>query len=77
MARGRKRGNRVIRVSVPRKLYYVLLGVAGNNEQKLTRLVRAIIEERVENSTIAELQTLLESKRAREEQEEETQEEVI
>ena len=77
MARGRKAGrrvSRVVKVSLPRKTYYVLYGIAGNNEQKLNRLIRTIIEERLENSTIAELTGILESSKRGKEEEEETAE---
>ena len=78
MARGRKAGkraNRVVRLSIPKRLYFILLGVAGNNEQKLNRLIRLIIEEKLENSTVAELSQLLEpTKRKEEETEVETEE---
>ena len=78
MARGRKAGkraNRVVRLSIPKRLYFILLGVAGNNEQKLNRLIRLIIEEKLENSTVAELSQLLEpTKRKEEEAEVETEE---
>ncbi|HIC87210.1 MAG TPA: hypothetical protein EYP03_03110 [Aquificae bacterium] len=65
MARGRrggKKSNKVIRLSLPKKIYYILYGVAGNNEQKLNKLIRNIIEERLEYSTIGELEELLEGK---------------
>ena len=71
MARGRKAGkraNRVVRLSIPKRLYFILLGVAGNNEQKLNRLIRLIIEEKLENSTVAELSQLLEPTRRKEEE---------
>ena len=71
MARGRKAGkraNRIVRLSIPKRLYFILLGVAGNNEQKLNRLIRLIIEEKLENSTVAELSQLLEPTKRREEE---------
>ncbi len=77
MARGRKAGkraNRVVRLSIPKRLYFILLGVAGNNEQKLNRLIRLIIEEKLENSTVAELSQLLEPSRKKEEEEAENEE---
>lgn len=73
MARGRKAGkraNRVVKLSIPKRLYYILLGVAGNNEQKLNRLVRLIVEEKLENSTVAELSQLLEPTKKKEEESE-------
>jgi len=69
MARGRKPGkrtNKTLRVSIPKRTYYVLLGVAGNNQQRLNRLVKLILEEKLANSTIEELERLLESKKREE-----------
>ena len=72
MARGRKpgkRANKVVRLSLPKRIYYVLYGIAGNNEQRMNKLIRAILEEKLENSTLAELAGLLEtSKREKEEE---------
>jgi len=69
MARGRKAGkrtNRVIRLSIPKRLYYILAGIAGNNEQKLNRLIRLIIEEKLSNSTLPELTKLIEPSKKQE-----------
>jgi len=77
MARGRKAGkraNRIVRLSIPKRLYFILLGVAGNNEQKLNRLIRLIIEEKLENSTVAELAQLLEPTKRKEDEEAENPE---
>ncbi len=77
MARGRKAGkraNRIVRLSIPKRLYFILLGVAGNNEQKLNRLIRLIIEEKLENSTVAELSQLLEPAKRKEEEKTESEE---
>ena len=78
MARGRKAGkraNKTVRLSIPKKLYYILYGVAGNNEQKLNRLIRLILEEKLNSSTVAELTQLLEGqKREKEEEKEEEKE---
>jgi len=75
MARGRKpgkRANKVVRLSLPKRTYYVLYGIAGNNEQRMNKLIRAILEEKLENSTLAELAGLLET--GKREKEEETAE---
>ena len=69
MARGRKAGkrtNRVIKLSIPKRLYYILTGIAGNNEQKLNRLIRLIIEEKLSKSTLLELTELIDSSRKQE-----------
>ncbi len=77
MARGRKpgkRANKTVRLSIPKRLYYILYGVAGNNEQKLNRLIRLIIEEKLETASVAELARMLEpTKREKEEKEEEAE----
>jgi len=74
MARGRKPGkrtNKVVKVSLPKKIYYILYGIAGNNEQKLNKLIKTIIEEKLDNSTIADLTKLLESTKKEKEEVEE------
>ena len=76
MARGRKAGkraNKVVRLSIPKRLYYILSGVAGNNEQKLNRLIKVIIEEKLANSTVSELAELIESKPREEKKSEENE----
>jgi hypothetical protein len=77
MAKGRKpgkRANKTVRLSIPKRLYYILYGIAGNNEQKLNRLIRTIIEEKLESSTVAEIASMLESKGRVKEEEEQTAE---
>ncbi|WP_457680131.1 hypothetical protein [Thermovibrio sp.] len=77
MARGRKAGkraNKVVRLSIPKRLYYILYGIAGNNDQKLNRLIRLIIEEKLNSSTITELSMLLEGRREEKEEKEEKEE---
>ena len=66
MARGRKpgkRANKVVKLSLPKKIYFVLYGIAGNKEQRMNKLIRAILEEKLEKSTISELAALLETGR--------------
>jgi hypothetical protein len=73
MARGRKAGkraNKTVKLSIPKRLYYILYGVAGNNEQKLNKLIRTIIEERLATSSVAELTELLETPKKEKENEE-------
>jgi len=77
MTKGRragKRTNKTIRLSIPKRLYYILQGIAGNNEQKLNRLIRIIIEEKLENSTVTEIASMLKSKSKAKEEEEQTTE---
>ncbi len=74
MARGRKAGkrtNKTVKLSIPKKTYYILYGIAGNNEQKLGRLIKLIVEEKLSNSTISELSAMLEAKRSKEEEQKE------
>ncbi|WP_456454777.1 hypothetical protein [Thermovibrio sp.] len=74
MARGRKpgkRANKTVKLSIPKKTYYILYGIAGNNEQKLSRLIKLIVEEKLSNSTVSELSAMLETKRAKEEEQKE------
>ncbi len=74
MARGRKAGkrtNKTVKLSIPKKTYYILYGIAGNNEQKLSRLIKLIVEEKLSNSTISELSAMLEAKRSKEEEQKE------
>jgi len=79
MAKGRREGkrtNKTIRLSIPKRLYYILQGIAGNNEQKLNRLIRIIIEEKLKNSTVAEIASMLESKsKAKEKEKQATEQE--
>jgi len=74
MARGRKpgkRSNKTVKLSLPKRLYFILYGIAGNNEQKMNKLVRLILEEKLENSTVSELSQMLEkAKKDKEETEE-------
>ena len=71
--RGRKKGVKSVKLSLPKRTYYILYGIAGNNEQKLSRLIKLIVEEKLESSTVAELAQMLEPKK-REEEEESTEE---
>ncbi len=77
MVRGRKPGkrtNKAVKVSLPKKTYYILYGIAGNNELKLNKLIKTILEERLENSTVAELTQLIDGiKKEKEEIKEEGQ----
>mgnify|MGYP001772477418 CR=1 FL=1 len=78
MARRKKAGPkyRKIVVSVPKSIYYILLGIAQGDEKKLSKLIRGIIEDKFAESTVEELQMYL-TKPEREEkevEEEETQE---
>jgi hypothetical protein len=41
--RGRKKGVKSVKLSLPKRTYYILYGIAGNNEQKLNRLIKLIV----------------------------------
>ena len=70
--RGRKRGGpryKKVSISLPKRLYFILNGIAMGDDKKLNRLVRGIIEDKLEESTVAELELYL--KRPVEEEEKE------
>ena len=76
MARGegtrkRRRGRKVLRVSLPKKTYLILEGIAGGDKNRLERLVRGILEEKLETSTVGELTKYL-TRKSREVSEEES-----
>ena len=63
MAR-KRRTRKILRVGVPKSLFMTLNGIAGGDERKLARLVRAILEEKLATSTVSELMALIERKKA-------------
>lgn len=74
----RKGGPRYKRVvlSLPKRLYYVLNGIAMGDERKLNRLIKGILEDKLMESTVAELELYLgRGEELEEEVEEEAQEE--
>jgi hypothetical protein len=71
--RGRRKGVKSVKLSLSKRTYNILYGIAGNNEQKLNRLIKLIIEEKLENSTVGELAQMLEPTK-REKEEGETEE---
>ena len=70
MARRRKAGPKYkkITISVPKSIYYILLGIAQGDEKKLNKLIRGIIEDKFAESTVEELQMYI-TKPEREERE--------
>ncbi len=70
MARRRKAGPKYkkITISVPKSIYYILLGIAQGDEKKLNKLIRGIIEDKFAESTVEELQMYI-TKPEREEKE--------
>lgn len=60
--KGRKKGGpryKKISVSLPKRLYLILNGVAMGDERKLNRLIRGILEDKLMESTVAELEMYL------------------
>ncbi len=63
MARkGRKRGGpryKKVSISLPKRLYLILNGIAMGDDKKLNRLVKGILEDKLQESTVAELELYL------------------
>ncbi len=60
--RGRRKGGpryKKVSVSLPKRLYLILNGVAMGDERKLNRLIRGILEDKLMESTVAELEMYL------------------
>ncbi len=78
MARkGRRRGGpryKKVSLSLPKRLYLVLSGIAMGDDKKLNRLIKGILEDKLQESTVAELEMYL--KKVEEEEKEEKEEET-
>lgn len=72
--KGGARYKRVV-LSLPKRLYYVLNGIAMGDERKLNRLIKGILEDKLMESTVAELELYL--GRGEEEEEEEEEEKEV
>ncbi len=73
--RGRRRGGpryKRISLSLPKRLYSVLNGIAMGDDRKLNRLIKGIIEEKLQEATVVELEAYITG--ASEEEEEEVKE---
>ncbi len=73
--KGRKKGGpryKRLTISLPKRLYYVLNGIALGDEKKLNRLIKGILEDKLMESTVAELEVYLGRGEEEEEEEEET-----
>ncbi len=60
--RGRKKGGpryKKVSLSLPKRLYFVLNGIAMGDDKKLNRLIRGILEDKLMESTLAELELYL------------------
>jgi len=60
--RGRKKGGpryQKVVLSLPKRLYFILNGIAMGDERKLNRLIKGILEDKLMESTVAELELYL------------------
>jgi len=60
--RGRKKGGpryKKVHLSLPKRLYSILNGIAMGDERKLNRLIKGILEEKLQESTVAELEAYI------------------
>ena len=77
MARkSRRRGGpryKKVSLSLPKRLYLVLNGIAMGDDKKLSRLIRGILEDKLQESTVAELEMYLRKPETEEEKEAEAQ----
>jgi len=73
MARRRKAGPKYkkITISVPKSIYFILLGIAQGDEKKLNKLIRGIIEDKFAEATVEELQMYLAKPETEEKEEKE------
>ncbi len=70
--KGRRRGGpryKKVSLSLPKRLYLVLNGIAMGDAKKLNRLIKGILEDKLQESTVAELEMYL--KKVEEEEKEE------
>lgn len=74
--RGRKRGGpryKRVPLSLPKRLYLVLSGIAMGDDKKMSKLIRGILEDKLQESTVAELEMYLRKPEVEEEEEKETE----
>ena len=80
MARkSRKRGGpryKRVSLSLPKRLYLILNGIAMGDDKKLNRLIRGILEDKLQECTVAELEMYLRKVETEEEKEEREEAEV-
>jgi len=59
--RKRKGGPRykTVKLSLPKRLYSILSGIAMGDERKLNRLIKGILEEKLREATVAELEAYI------------------
>jgi len=60
--RGRRKGGaryKTVKLSLPKRFYSVLNGIAVGDERKLNRLIKGILLEAINEKTIAELESYI------------------
>jgi hypothetical protein len=59
--KGKKGGPRYKKVciSLPKRIYSVLKGIAMGDEKRMNRLIKIILDEKLKEATIAELETYI------------------
>ncbi len=75
--RGRRKGGpryKKVQLSLPKRLYSILNGLAMGDDRKLNRLIKGIIEEKLQEATVAELEAYITGGSS---EEEETEEEKV
>ncbi len=68
--RGRRKGGpryKKVNLSLPKRLYSILNGIAMGDERKLNRLIKGILEEKLQEATVAELEAYITGKEEEEE----------
>jgi len=78
--RGRRKGGpryKKVSLSLPKRLYSILNGIAMGDDRKLNRLIKGILEEKLQESTVAELEAYITGEKEEEEEtlKEETEQE--
>ncbi len=71
--KGRRRGGpryKKVSLSIPKRLYLVLNGIAMGDAKKLNKLIRGILEDKLQESTVAELELYIRKPEEEEEKEE-------
>jgi hypothetical protein len=72
--RGRRKGGpryKKVQLSLPKRLYSILNGLAMGDDRKLNRLIKGIIEEKLQEATVAELEAYITGGSSEEEEPEE------
>lgn len=69
--RGRRKGGpryKKVNLSLPKRLYSILNGIAMGDDRKLNRLIKGILEEKLQEATVAELEAYITGEREEEEE---------